>query len=232
MAIRPVFAPNFSKPNPAVDIVNINFEWHPGFAISQKQKSIASLHKGAFDKGIEHTLEISSKSECDIGRQLSAFNLLLSSKTEQPCIPVELAFQSSKKFEYGGPFKDLLLSTPKDAKRDPRLTTNGKIVEFEFEGTSFSTEPKTSFYDWLFVNAIHQNPELGRELLNYNGFTDIEFNPKRSANCQAYSCALYVAIVKLEKLKYALTSQNNFLAILSDEYSDKKLQKPVQEKLF
>ena len=39
--------------------------------------------------------------------------------------------------------------------------------------------PKTIFYDWLYINAVLENPLLAAELLKYNAFTDIEFNPKK-----------------------------------------------------
>ena len=46
MAKRPIFTPNFSG-FPHVNTVDIEFKWHPGFAKSQLQKSIASLHAAA-----------------------------------------------------------------------------------------------------------------------------------------------------------------------------------------
>ena len=46
MAKRPIFTPNFSG-FPLVDAVDIEFKWYPGFAKSQLQKSIASLHEAA-----------------------------------------------------------------------------------------------------------------------------------------------------------------------------------------
>ena len=41
--------------------------------------------------------------------------------------------------------------------------------------------------------GLHQNPELAKEILNFNAFSDIEFNPKKSYNCQAYTAALYLS---------------------------------------
>lgn len=56
----------------------VDFTWYPGFAISQKQKSILDLHSEynkiyKEDKG----LEISSKSQVELGIRLSAFNLII-----------------------------------------------------------------------------------------------------------------------------------------------------------
>ena len=53
-----------------------------------------------------------------------------------------------------------------------------------------------SFYSWLYFIALNQNKKLKTEILNYEAFTDIEFNPEKSLNCQAYSAALYSSMVK------------------------------------
>jgi hypothetical protein len=56
------------------------------------------------------------------------------------------------------------------------------------------------FYDWLYVNALKQNPQLHEEVMQYQAFTDIEFNPKKSIQAPAYSLALFVALNKRELL--------------------------------
>jgi hypothetical protein len=50
-------------------------------------------------------------------------------------------------------------------------------------------------YDWLYINAIYPHREWLVRLNRYAGFTDIEFNPERSVNCQARSCALFVSLM-------------------------------------
>ncbi|WP_438829865.1 DarT1-associated NADAR antitoxin family protein, partial [Staphylococcus ureilyticus] len=52
--------------------------------------------------------------------------------------------------------------------------------------------------------------EVAKEILEYEAFTDIEFNPKRSFNCQAEACAIYVSLVKRKKLQEALKSIDDF----------------------
>lgn len=61
--------------------------------------------------------------------------------------------------------------------------------------------PKTIFYDWLYINAVLENPLLAAELLKYNAFTDIEFNPEKSINCQAKAAALFVALSRKGKIE-------------------------------
>ena len=53
----------------------ITYTYYPGFSVSQKQKSIQSLHE-AIQKEYPDSkiLEISTKSTCELGVRLSAFN--------------------------------------------------------------------------------------------------------------------------------------------------------------
>ncbi|TOQ17962.1 DarT1-associated NADAR antitoxin family protein, partial [Vibrio parahaemolyticus] len=82
------------------------------------QKSIQSLHQEAKVYGYNDLLEISSKSEVELGVSLSAFNLKITTKKHQRSFSVESAFQGSKVFERGGPYTDLFLADSLSAKRD------------------------------------------------------------------------------------------------------------------
>ncbi len=231
MATRPIFIPNTHE-NPKVEEKLLEFKWFAGFAKSQKQKSIAELHKTANQCGIKKILEISSKSEEELGVKLSAFNLLINTKKNNNTFTVETAFQGSKVFKNGGPFKDLFGMDSLAAKRDIRLKESGSLIAFDFFGEIFPLKPRTFFYDWLYINALVQNKSLSEEILNYEGFSDIEFNPKKSINCQAHSVALYVSLEKTGYLKKALTSSSEFLAILSNHYNKQKRNIVVQDTLI
>lgn len=183
MAKRPVF---YVKNN-AVWKDNIEFEWFAGFSISQKRKSINSLHQAICEKyqGAK-ALEISTKSLDFIGNKMSAFNLMLDG-----CY-LENVFQSSKVFEKGGPYLDLLNVSPRDAKRDIRLRESGHLIAFEYNGYRWPLEPKTVFYDYLYYQAV-KGFITKEELLDfrkYMFFTDIEFNPEKSINTQARSAGI------------------------------------------
>lgn len=214
MAQRPIFIPSSKQP-PYIQEIQVDFQWFPGFARSQSQKSINSLHAEAAKLGFRPLLEISSKSANDTGVALSAFNLLL--KMNQRTMSVESAFQGSKVFEKGGPFHDLYELPGYEAKKDPRLTTSGKLTAFNFDGLNFPTKPLTAFYDWLYLSALAQNPTLAEALLNYLGFTDIAFNPERSVNCQARSAALYVALTQMGKLPSMLEDVESYLRVMCVE---------------
>lgn len=214
VAKRPVFIP-VANGNSLVKTVSVEFAWYPGMSWQQKQKCIESLHASAArDHGLAPLLEISTKSRDSLGVKLSAFNLMLDLGSTGK-MPVEVAFQGSKVFERGGPYTDLYGAHPREAKKDDRLNTSGNLVCFKCQGQNWPLNPLTSFYDWLYLNALRQNLDLATQLLRYCGFTDIEFNPERSINCQARSAATYVALVLREELDAALASQESFLRIVS-----------------
>ena len=75
MAKRPIFIP-INKSEEFVKQEEIEFSWSAGFAKIQKQKSIKSLHEQAKQKlNLKNILEISSKSNEEVGILASAFNL-------------------------------------------------------------------------------------------------------------------------------------------------------------
>lgn len=209
MAIRPVYVPGLTG-NALVMPIEIEFQWFPGFSISQKQKSIAALHSAAAKRNIARVLEISSKSPDKIGVSLSAFNLQFPMRDGRR-ISVENVFQSSKIFESGGPYLDLLDVSAKEAKTDPRLRSSGPLRGFCLAGNDWPLQPVTAFYDWLYLRSLQSSPELSSLLLEYDGFSDIEFNPNRSLNCQAASAALFVTLVRRGEFDAAMQNQYNFL---------------------
>lgn len=222
MATRPVFVPNFGEGS-LVHEVDADFKWHPGFAVTQKRKNIRELHASASEKGISPVLEISTKSENQLGKKLSAFNLkVIVGKTHE--MTVEAAYQASKVFEQGGPYTELYNKSPREVKKDPRLRESGELVKFNLKGDVWELEPKTAFYDWIYVNALYQHRDIRNKITEFAGFTDIEFNPKKSINCQARSAALYVSLLKRGLLRKVLRDKEAFkeaIAICSHKPLDK-----------
>lgn len=231
MAKRPIFIVS-EDPNFLFIEKEIEFEWFAGLSVSQKQKSINSLHNSASLSGYDKILEVSTKSEHAIGNKLSAFNLSFP-MSDGTLIHLESAFQGSKVFENGGPYTDLYSIKPFDVKKDERISKEHEIKGFKFDGIEWSSEPKTAFYDWLYINAVFKNIENNaneyQKILDYNAFTDIEFNPLKSINCQARSCAVFVSLYKQNILEIALESKESFLEILLNTASY-ELNK--QEELF
>ena len=97
MANRPIFVVNDNKKELFKE-VNIEFTFYNGFAVTQKAKSIQSLHDNAKKLGYKNILEVSTKSDNKLGWQLSAFNLMVDFDFDKK-ISLECAFQGSKVFE-------------------------------------------------------------------------------------------------------------------------------------
>ena len=227
MAKRPVFV--CKDTYPYFESCEVEFIFYNGFDISQKQKSIKSLHDAFKLKNIlSNPLEVSSKSTDILGVKLSAFNLTLIKNEKE--YSVESLFQGSKVFEHGGPFTDIYDKTSHDAKKDERLKESGNIIGFSLFNEKISNEPKTFFYNWLYVNALNSHEEIKTEVLKYDAFTDIEFNPQKSLNCQAEAVAIYVSLAKAGLLKEALKSKEDFLRIVYGEVE--KPEQFVQMSLF
>lgn len=212
MAVRPVYMTYGEFPY--IKIYQTDFTWNGGFAPSQKHKNITAIHS-VFNSHFPHlkVLEISSKSMQAGGADLSAFSLLKYVPSLGKGVPVENVFQAGKVFENSGPFVDLLTASPRDAKRDERLRSSGSLIGFRFEETAFPTEPKTLFYDYIYTNALLENPDLAQIVLSYDAFTDIEFNPSKSINCQAKAAALFVSLSSLglqDSIKDYQTFRNLF----------------------
>jgi hypothetical protein len=210
MACRPIFLPASAADN-YVRVIDVTFTWHAGLSRQQKQRSISSFHEAARSiLTLTAPFEISTKSECSVGRALSAFNLSFQ-EADGRSLCVESLFQGSKVFESGGPYRDLYGQTGGEAKADLRLKTSGALREFQLRGVTWSLDPPTAFYDWVYLNVLMRNSSLREALPAYDGFTDIEFNPSRSVSCQARSAALYVALLRAGKLESAMRNRDEFL---------------------
>ncbi len=195
MATRIVF--EASEKKPYVKSCEVEFVWNKGLNVAQKRKNISALQASYTERNRDKkVLEISSKSMQEGGRELSAFFLQKYVPELGKSIPVENVFQGGKVFEDGGPYKTLYSCPPIEAKRSGLLQISGNLIGFSFDGKSFPTEPKTIFYDYIYLNALLENPALSEIVLSYDAFTDIEFNPQKSINCQARAAALFVSLTR------------------------------------
>lgn len=210
MANRPIFIPS-NDPQKLVENVSIEFVWHAGRLPTDKQKNVTAIHEAARLKGYPHILEVSTKSKEEIGRRLSAFNLKV--QTPLGLLPIEAVYQGSKVFEHGGPYTDLIQKTSLEAKTDSRLKSSGPIIGFNYFGQEYPAEPKTAFYDWLYLSALAPHQDfLKKRMMIYDGFTDIEFNPLKSVACQARTCAILVSLLKMNVLDKILSSPDWFFS--------------------
>ena len=200
MEYKPVFMPRVGSDN-LVKTDMVRIERHVGFATRQKKKTLNDLHRVIKKKyGFKNVLELSTKSGNKVSFPLSPYSLQITNDDGQK-YSVENAFQASKVFEQGGPYLDLLTEKPRQARKDDRLISSGELTGYDYFGMEWNVEPLTTFYDWLYINALKQHPELHEEVIQYQAFTDISFNPKKSVHCAAYSLAMFVALHKRDLLE-------------------------------
>lgn len=212
MAIRPVFVPNING-DQLYEEINVEFKWSPGFALVQKHKNIKALHEKAKEKKLTPILEVSSKSSELLGQRLSAFSLKIDTLNYAD-ITIECAFQGSKVFENNIQYIDIYSKTSIEAKKDPRIRNSGKLIGFNFMGDKWELEPRSAFYDWIYIKALYPHKDFLKKLYQYQGFTDIEFNPNKSINCQARTCAIIVSLLKRNLYDEAMTSKKRFIEIV------------------
>ena len=211
MANRPVFSVSLDARLFCRN--NIEFQWFGGFALSQKRKCISSLHQSylALHPG-QHILEISSKSENELGVKLSAFNL--TAETPMGEFAVEKIYQAGKVFADGGPYTDLLSASSKEARTDSRLKSSGRLIGYALGEERFPVNPPTLFYNWVYIRALHSHRDLVDNVMGYDAFTDIVFNPQKSINCQATVAAIYVSLCKQNLLDMAMKDRDAFARIV------------------
>ncbi len=192
------------------------FEYFGGFALSQKRKTIESFHNVIKQDNTQEILEVSRKNENILGNMLSAFNLMI--KINNESFPVECLYQSSKVFN-GIKYSECLLIPPLEAKRyvqDKVEQSNLTLTSFELNNQTFPLEPKSLFYDYLYILALYQNNDLAQNIINYECFTDIEFNHKKQFASQARSCALYKYLYLNNKVEVFLNNPLMFIRLYDD----------------
>lgn len=212
MANRPVFLPVFEGAQLVEERV-FEFSWSPGFAEVQKKKNIVALHQSAQRHGINRILEISSKSEHELGRRLSAFSLKIN--IDGNPYPLESVYQGAKVFERAGPFPQLFNKSPREAKRFIREQSSGNLVRFQLDAQEFPLSPKNAFYDWLYIRSLVEHGDWIERNVKYTAFSDIEFNPAKQINCQARAFAEYLSLLRRSKLHEASEDFQAFVDMLN-----------------
>ena len=190
----------------------VEFEYIKGMAFSQKQKNVLSFHKSIQEVFPDsRIIEISTKSNSQLGVSLSAFNLKLDG------YPIECVFQSSKLFEGNVQFSHLLLEEPKAAKQYIRDNVSLHLIGFKYKNEIFDLIPRTMFYDYIYISALMQSNIDISDIANYDIFTDIEFNEKKAYNCQARACAIYAYMLRNGKVDYYMSSKEKFKELYSTQ---------------
>lgn len=70
-------------------------------------------------------------------------------------------------------------------------------------------------FPWSSGTSVTQKQKnVAAQMLDYDGFTDIEFNPNRGVSCQAQAAAVYVSLAR-QGLLAQCRSGEDFLALMS-----------------
>jgi len=109
--------------------------------------------------------------------------------------------------------------TPLEAKR----LIKGKVEEnklsltgFKCFDINFPLNPTTLFYDYIYVIALSQNYDIVTQIIDYDCFTDVEFNHKKQFASQARSCAIYKYLHSQNAVKETLEDINRFKQLYYD----------------
>jgi type I restriction enzyme M protein len=205
MATKMCFKVNENK---VFDEEIVTFTYIMGMAFSQKCKNVLSFHTSIQQHFPEaRLLEVSTKSYNPVGVALSAFNLTLDGR------PIESIYHASKVFEDGSCFDFLKDYAPRDVKRYMREHPSGNLKCYMYDGVEIPLSTRTMFYDYIYIRALLQHPELSREIKDYDIFTDIEFNEKKGLNCQARACAIYSYMLRTNTVDKYMTSMAAFSSI-------------------
>lgn len=192
MANRPIFIPKTNSIG--VQTKNIDFTWHAGMATSQKQKSIRSLHESAIREGhIERILEISTKSEIELGKKTSAFSLFI--ETKNGVFPLESVYHASKIFPVVGAQKDWMKLSARQAKKESQKFQElyGKPIGFCIDDIEYFEKSYKLGFTYMYFQALKLQEKIN-ELCFFDAFTDINFVPRKGGNCQAHAAALFVSM--------------------------------------
>lgn len=176
MANRPIYISTGDINNPFTED-SISFEWKAGYSYANKCKRRDNLKKEIAKKyDIDKWLEVSSISDKDTGRRLSALNLMLT-LTNGNKYSVESIYQSSKVYN------------------------DNHITGFKFNNTVFENNPYGMYYDYIYMVALYQNKDYHKIIDDYYLFTDLFFNPNKSLNTQARAIAIFKTLYDNDCLK-------------------------------
>ena len=179
MAVRPIYISTNIPENPFIK-KDIEFNWIKGMSYKQKCKRREEFHKAIANTklyNIDKVLEISTKSDKELGVKLSALNLMVPI-IDGKKMSVEDIYQKAKIYD-----------------------DEHHIIEFKYLNTVFENEPYSMFYDYVYMLGLHANKELLTELNNYDIFTDIEFNPSKQLNTQARAAAIWNTLYRNNMIK-------------------------------
>ncbi len=156
--------------NPVIE-QEIEFDYTNGTFKTTKMNNALKLQEEVIKNGYDKSklLEISTISNIEFGKRLSALNLVL--RTKNKAQTVEQIYQLSK------------------------MPNKGNIEYFQYGHTIFPSEPKTMYYDYIYMLALYQHPNYWEDLEEFTYFTDVFFNKEKQINTQARAAAIFKTLL-------------------------------------
>ena len=213
MAKRPVFVPNPSGTR-LVTEVPVEFHWHPGMAASQKKKKRCRIACGGEQPS--RTCQYPRDIEQVRAQGRHPAQRIPSAPDERTGMrPPWNAGSREARFSKAADPLPISISSPR-AKQNVTLdcVKAGDLVGFRFEGRDFPLSPATAFYDWIYIRALAPHSDWAQKLGRFDAFSDIEFNPTKSVNCQARSCATFVALCHRREVQAAANDFDHYKTLM------------------
>ena len=214
MARRMVFFVKDGK----VERKKIKFKGIPGKSEDVLNNNVKRLHS----KLTQRALEVSRYSQDPLGIKMDRRALYIQPNYAGG-IYLESFYQGSKIFENGGPHRHWVFLSPIDVLDDKRLENSGQIVRywslFEHEYWYESEH----YFDYHYIKACVRSLSKYdlEELLKYEVFTDIEYNPNKEDITPAIAAALlkllyikigYDGLQRLDKKSF-ISYYNSYVSI-------------------
>jgi hypothetical protein len=93
-------------------------------------------------------------------------------------------------------------------------------LHFELNSKVYARTPSNAFYDWIYIRCLVDHEVfLKKNLEHFDGFTDIEFNPQKSINCQARALAVLVSLSRRGLLHEAAAEYEHFRGLVSRTFA-------------
>ncbi len=199
---KAIFAPSAIRPYYTVIEVDITSAFHPEY--TGRRAEINAVHK-EFKKmypDLPKPLEVSTATyQKPQGLWLSASHL--KKNVDGKSYPFESVIEGCKKFEHGGPYKQLYKLPPSKAKRDPRVKFRGMqlwyIFATEHEEIVMLPELSEIFYNYMYIKAILENGPSNIEALGYETFTDIFYDPEKGGDTPARAAAQLIGLLRMHE---------------------------------
>ena len=85
------------------------------------------------------------------------------------------------------------------------------IELYRYGKNVWPSQPSESFFTWLYINGLMQQDVLIQKLPQYDGFTDIYFNPKKTNNCQPRAAEQAVSMYKTGQLETIMNTRRSYV---------------------